>query len=80
MAQIPTIGPNIRKENAQCQPIHVTKFGSNLMVIRVRRKPRLVCKVKAVPIYSGWANSLIHAENCAESATTAKPYTKAALV
>ena len=36
----------------------------------------LVCNVRAVPVYWVRHNSLIAAEYCAESATTANPQTK----
>src|SRR5947209_3651244 len=44
------------------------------MVRQVSKKPRLVCRVSAVPTSSRGANSLTAAENCAESATTATPH------
>lgn len=50
------------------------------MVIIVSRNPRLVCTVKAVPIWPFLQSSLIAALNCAESATTAKPQTRHTLI
>src|SRR4029079_7243159 len=45
----------------------------------VNKNPMQVCIVKAVPRYWGSPSSVMHAENCAESATTVAPQTAATL-
>src|SRR6476620_7529489 len=73
---MPSAGPIARNAKAQVQPIYASIVGIRRIVTRVNKKPRLVCRVRAVPVYSLLQSSLIAAENWAESATMAKPQTR----
>ena len=72
---MPSSGPGTSSSEAQRQPASDATRGSSSIVTMVSRKPRQVCRVSAVPTYSTGEYSLTSAENCAESATTAKPQT-----
>ena len=52
MAITPSTGPTERNAKAHDQPIKSTRTGIRRIVTRVSRNPRLVCNVKAVPMYS----------------------------
>src|SRR6185295_4107477 len=50
MLQAPKAGPTARIMKARSQPKRSASGGMMRMVKRVRRKPRLVCSVRAVPM------------------------------
>ena len=75
MAARPASGPSASTQAAYCHPTLVARRGKRSIVTMVSRKPSEVCSVSAVPVASTGARSLTSAENCAESATTAKPHT-----
>jgi hypothetical protein len=52
VAQIPARGPKESREKAHCKPTNFTAEGMSRIVTVVRRNPRLVWKVKAVPMRS----------------------------
>ena len=76
IATTPNRGPNARIGKAHCQDQMSANQGTPRMVTRVKRNPRAVCNVSAVPRTSSAEVSVTMAENCAESATTLKPQTR----
>src|SRR5215471_5760052 len=70
---MPNNGPGARIINAYRQPTRLSTRGINSIEIVVKRNPRQVWIVRAVPRYCGSPSSVTQAENCAESATTLAP-------
>lgn len=69
------IGPITSGTNADCQLVTLAMRGRSWILPMVRRNPKAVCAVRAVPITRWSAVSLNAVEKTPESAMTAAPHT-----
>src|ERR1700687_653470 len=80
MLAMPQAGPRARTGKAQRQPIWLARGGISWIETVVRRKPRAVWTVRAVPTACGGTDSVTKALNWALSAITKKPQAQASRV
>src|SRR5215510_14981261 len=59
----PRNGPGARSMNAYRHETRLTALGISSIEIVVRRNPKHICRVKAVPMYCGSPSSVMHEEN-----------------